>query len=179
MIRVASFIAVALIICGCERERSPEMHSKQEENPETSRRDQLDQLDWLIGSWTNKTDAAVVNSNFEWDRDKNFIIQHFSMKTDDEPELSGQQIITWDTSENKIRSWVFDSDGGFGQSVWSRQGNSWYAQTVYTLPDGRKASATHIYTRVDNDSYTFASQGRDVDGRMLPDIGPFNAVRER
>lgn len=167
-------IAAALLTCGCEREK---LKVAQEENTELSPHDQLKTLDWLIGSWIDTSDNVDVTSTFEWDADNHFIIQHFSMKKGDEPPLTGQQIIAWDPAEKKIRSWVFDSDGGFGQSLWSGQGDIWYAQTLYTLPDGRKASATHVYTKVDNNTYTFASEGRDIDGKMLPDIGPFKAVR--
>lgn len=181
MMRILAFAALAasLLFCGCDRESMIENENDHDKHAESQKNDQLNELDWLIGSWINKSEGTTVTTTFEWDKDKHFIIQHFSMKKADEPELMGQQIIAWDPSEKRVRSWVFDSDGGFGQSLWSRQGENWYAETVYTLPDGRKASATHVYTNVDNNSYTFSSVGRDVDGQMLPDIGPFKAVRER
>ncbi len=110
------------------------------------------------------------------DKHKNFLMQNFSMKVLDQNELQGCQIIGWDPIQEKIRSWVFDSDGGFGEGYWSQQGDSWYVNMSFTLADGRKASSTNIYTKVDG-SYTFASEGRDVNGEVLPNIEPVKVVK--
>jgi hypothetical protein len=45
------------------------------------------------------------------------------------------------------------------------------------LSDGHKASATHIYTMVDGNTYTWQSIGRQVDDKSLPDIAPVKLVR--
>ena len=37
-------------------------------------------------------------------------------------QLSGTEVIGWDPTSRSIRSWVFDSDGSFGQAVWTRRG---------------------------------------------------------
>ena len=138
----------------------------------------LKELNWLVGSWEDVGENVSVTSTYTWDTNKNFLTQHFIMKVLDQKELEGVQIIGWDPIKKKIRSWVFDSDGGFGESYWSNDGNSWYAALVFTLTDGKKSTATHVITKVDNNSYTFSSVGRDIDGRILPDIGPFKAVRK-
>ena len=94
-------------------------------------------------------------------------------------ELEGQQIIGWDPVKETIRSWIFDSDGGFGGSLWSKRGdNKWYAHTHFTLADGRKASAMHVYTKINDTTYTFESRARDIDGQLLPNIGPFTVNKK-
>ncbi len=57
----------------------------------------------------------------------------------------GSQIIGWDPYAQTIRSWLFDSDGGFGVGRWTPAGNRWTVKTLSVLPDGRRGSATNIY----------------------------------
>jgi hypothetical protein len=130
-----------------------------------------------VGEWIDNDDTVNFTSRYAWDKNKNFLTQHFSMAVLDQETIKGQQIIGWDPYLQSIRSWIFDSSGGFGESLWSKQDNQWYAETSYTLPDGGKASATHIYAEVDPNNYTFSSEGRDIDGTVLPNIGPFNVIR--
>ena len=40
-------------------------------------------------------------------------------------DLEGTQVIGWDPAAGTIRSWMFDSDGGFGEGTWSKKDNSW------------------------------------------------------
>jgi uncharacterized protein (TIGR02246 family) len=135
-------------------------------------------LDWFVGGWVSQDDDTVITKNlYEWDHNKNFLVHSFIMDVLGQKELSGEEVIGWDPIEKKIRSWTFDSDGGFGHGVWSKEDDSWYVAVVYILPDGKRASATHIYTKVDGNAYTFSSVSRDIDGKLLPNIGPFKAVR--
>lgn len=36
-------------------------------------------------------------------------------------DLEGTQVIGWDPAAGTIRSWMFDSDGGFGEGTWSKK----------------------------------------------------------
>jgi hypothetical protein len=73
---------------------------------------------------------------------------------------------------------MFDSDGGFGEGTWSQKDNCWIVKFSQVLPDGRKASATNIYTLVDENTFTWQSIGRQVDGEFLPNIEPVKVVRK-
>lgn len=138
---------------------------------------EIKSLAWLVGNWVDTDEDVDITSNFKWDKYKNFLIQHFNMKVYGQEILEGQQIIAWDPIEKKIRSWVFDSDGGFGIGNWNQKGNSWFVKTTYTLADGSKASAINIYTKKDDNTYTWASVERDVNGTILPDIKPVEIER--
>lgn len=140
----------------------------------------LKDLGWLVGTWEdaeNEKDVDV-SSSWKWGMNKNYLIQSFDAKVPDQPPLEGRQVVMWDPAEKRLRSWIFDSDGGFGQGFWSKQDNSWIASMLFTLPDGRKGSANHIYTKIDDKSYTFASVNRDIEGNLLPNIGPFKVVKK-
>lgn len=139
----------------------------------------LKELDWLVGYWIDEEPNMEVYYEYKWDDNKNFLIQDFQMDVLDEEELKGQQIIGWDPAAKEIRSWIFDSDGGIGEGHWSKKGNTWYVTVSFILSDGRKATALHLYTQVDKDTYMFTSQDRDIDGALLPDIGPIKIVRRK
>ena len=79
----------------------------------------------------------------------------------------GTEVIGWDPRTSRIRSWVFDSDGGFGENVWVHDGNRWLIKYSGTLADGSEASATHILTNVDAATATLQSKDRVVDDKCL------------
>ena len=76
-----------------------------------------------------------------------------------------------------IRSWTFDSDGGFGVGRWSNGDGRWTVQTLSVLPDGRRGSSTNVYEIVDKNTVRYRSAGRQVDGELLPSVGPVTVTR--
>jgi len=143
--------------------------------------EQLKELNWLSGKWMDEDTGndMDVETTYKWEMNKNFLVQYFSKKILGQKEIKGQQIIGWDPSQNQIRSWIFDSDGGYGESIWYKDGDSWYSTMKYTLENGKKASSTNVYTKIDDNTYNYSLESRDVDGRLLPNIGPFKIVREK
>lgn len=144
----------------------------------SSQFDHLKELRWLVGKWIDADDDVSLELSYDWDKSKNFLIQHFTMQILNYKQIEGVQIIGWDPIKERIRSWIFDSDGGFGDGVWSAADNALYTRVFFTTADGQKASATHVYTKVDDNTYTFASENRAIDGSLLPNIGPFKVVRQ-
>lgn len=144
-----------------------------------SQYEHLKGLEWFVGKWTNADDDSTFTSKNRWGKNRNFLIQSFSLAVLGQKQLSGKQIIGWDQREGKIRSWIFDSEGGFGVGSWLQDQESWYVTVCYTMPDGSLASATHIYTKVDDASYTFSSISRDMNGDLQPNIGPFTIIKTK
>ncbi len=95
----------------------------------------------------------------------------------DRIDMAGVQIIGWDPSAKQIRSWVFDSDGGFAEGRWTRKRNSWFVTTTGTLPDGRKASSVNVITYVNDNQFKWRSVNRTVDGQLQPNIEQIVVVR--
>lgn len=147
--------------------------------PKPSNYEHLKDLEWMIGSWIDDNDpGASIHADCEWTKNKNFITRSFAVVIGDQVDVSGMQIIGWDEAAKQIRSWVFDSDGGFGDGVWSRKENRWTIQATGTLPDGGKSSAVHVMTQVDNNAFKWQSVNRDVDGELLPNIDEVMIVRK-
>lgn len=138
----------------------------------------LKELEWLIGKWKDQDPDVTTSFATTWDTFRNFIVQRFKIEIYGVDELEGIQIIGWDAIEQKIRSWVFDSDGGFGNGVWSKNGTSWIAKMDYSLSEGKKASSTYVYTPTNSESYIFSATNRTVAGQPLPDIEPVKIVKE-
>ena len=76
--------------------------------------------------------------------------------------MAGMQIIGWDEAKEQIRSWTFDSDGGFNQRAWEKAGERWSVQQTATLPDGTLASSTSLLTPLDENSFTWQQVSRVV-----------------
>lgn len=134
--------------------------------------EKLKDLAWLIGKWEDSDQNVLISFDNHWDKHKNFITQNFKMQIYGQDDIEGKQLIGWDPAKKVIRSWVFDSDGGFGDGTWAKVDKGWYATMRYTLGDGRIASSVNVYTPVDDHTYTFASVEREVDGEILPDMNP-------
>lgn len=143
-----------------------------------SQYEHLKELEWLVGDWIDEDDEASIEITTHWDRQKNFLVQEFRVIAEDRLQLEVRQRIAWDPIQKNIRSWMFDSDGGFGEGTWAQKGDAWAVNQVFTLPDGSKASAVNIYSKTGKDSYTWTSTGREVGGEILPDLGPIEIVRK-
>jgi hypothetical protein len=106
------------------------------------------------------------------------MVRWFAVSVRDRVDMAGVQIIGWDPSTQQIRSWVFDSDGGFGEATWRKKDQSWYVHAKGTLSDGRKASSVNIITYVDENTFTFQSVDRQTDGELLPNVDEVVVVRK-
>jgi uncharacterized protein (TIGR02246 family) len=142
----------------------------EEPAPPPSHYEELKELEWMVGSWVDDSGGTTIETECEWTKNQNFLKRSFVLRVGEEINLSGIQIIGWDAANKQIRSWVFDSDGGFSDGKWSRKGNRWFIQQVGTLADGGQTTATNIITYLDNDTCTWQSTDRTVDGEMLPNV---------
>src|ERR1700732_2973082 len=85
---------------------------------------QLATLEWLVGTWQDKDGDQTVETKINWAGDKNFLVRTFKLKGA-ESETDGWEIIGWDPIKQQIRSWIFDSNGGFGETAWGPDGGDW------------------------------------------------------
>lgn len=137
----------------------------------------LSDIAWMIGRWRDEDNASAIETVCEWTANKTFMTRSFVVATKEGFEMSGTQVIGWDPAARRIRSWVFDSEGGFGEGTWTRQGDRWVIKATSTMPDGKKATAVQIITKINDDSFTWQSIGREVDGELLPNVAPITVVR--
>jgi uncharacterized protein (TIGR02246 family) len=139
--------------------------------------DALKDLEWMVGHWVDETDDAAVDTVVRWSKNRSFLIRSFNITLGDEDSHEGTQVIGWDPVEKRIRSWIFDSDGSFGEGAWFRNGDTWMSRVTVTLADGRLASGTQVFTPAGEGRYTVETIGREIGGEPSPSAGPINVVR--
>jgi uncharacterized protein (TIGR02246 family) len=142
--------------------------ARDEEGPTATAHEQLQALAWLVGEWVDDDGSAVVVSSCRWSEDGNYLLQEFKLELNGRNAMNVSQRIGWDPLAKQIRSWVFDSEGGFGQSLWTRDGNDWLIKATGVRPDGTTASATNLLVRTGTDGYVWRSTDRIVADERQP-----------
>jgi uncharacterized protein (TIGR02246 family) len=142
--------------------------ARDEEGPPPSAHEQLKPLAWLVGDWIDDDGSSVVRSSCRWSQDGHFLLQEFHLQLSGQNAMNVSQRIGWDPIAKNIRSWVFDSEGGFGESVWTPDGDSWLIRATGVRPDGTTGSATNFLTQIGNDGYIWRTTDRVVAGEVQP-----------
>jgi uncharacterized protein (TIGR02246 family) len=139
--------------------------------------DRLKELEWMLGDWIDESANSVVYTSCQWSDDRNFLLRSYSVQAQGKTILKGTQRIGWDPLTKQFRSWVFDSEGGFGEGFWMRNGNQWIVKTKGVLPDGRISTATNVFTFVSKDMVRWRSVDRTIGDQAIPDLGEIVMVR--
>ena len=143
-----------------------------------SAEEELKQLDWLVGDWVDESPDALIITSYRWSDNKCYIVGEFKVQIGGRPAMTGSQRIGWDPLAKQLRSWMFDSEGGFAEGLWTRQGNQWIAKMTGVTRDGKAASSTNTTTRVTKDRMTWQSRDRLVGGEAKPNIEEIPIVRK-
>lgn len=133
--------------------------------------DRMQDLGFLIGNWVEDVDkGGSAKASYSWDGNQNFMLNTFDVAMKDIPVAGGVQWIGWDASINKPRAWSFLFNGGFAEAVWTKDGdNKWKIGVSGTQRDGKKITATNIFTRIDDNHFSFRFIDIKLDGKVLPD----------
>ena len=135
----------------------------------TNRREQLEQLAWFVGEWVNEDSNSVVHTRCDWSEGGNYLLREFTIQTYDGSAMSGEQRIGWDPSLKKLRSWTFDSEGGFFNGLWTRDGDQWLLTSAGVTAEGETVTGTSVYTRVDDEMITWHYRSLIVGGEVRSD----------
>jgi uncharacterized protein (TIGR02246 family) len=144
--------------------------ARDEEGTFTTAHEQLKPLAWLVGDWIDDGGSSVVRSTCRWSDDGNFLLQEFKLQWRGENAMNVSQRIGWDPLTKHIHSWVFDSEGGYGESVWTRDGDAWIIKATGVQPDGTTASATNLLAQSGPDGYVYRSVDRVVGNERQPNM---------
>jgi hypothetical protein len=151
-------------------EEPPVVHSNYEH---------LKELEWMIGTWLDQDEQSSIETNCHWAKNQNFLIRSFSVSVGDRISLSGMQVIGWDPAAKRIRSWFFDSDGGFGEGAWNKKGQTWNVQTVGTRADGVKVSSVNVMKMLNNDQFTWQIVNGQAGDDLVPNTEEVLVVRQK
>ena len=131
---------------------------------------ELQPLEWLVGEWLDEGRTENVESTFRWDENKSFLLEEFQVVRDGAVIMKGTQRIGWDPQTKQIRSWTFDSAGGFGEAVWTPVEDRWVVKAKAVTADGTSASATRSLTRATADRVIWTATDRLAGDEQLPDL---------
>ena len=141
---------------------------RETEETELANSERLKPLEWLIGDWVDESPDSVVITSCKWSDNKNFLLSDINIRVQGSSAMHLTQRIGWDPLTKQVKSWLFDSEGGYGESFWTRDRDRWVVKATAVRRDGTTASMTNIYTPTGKDSYTWQTTDRVVAGEVLP-----------
>jgi len=141
-------------------------------------RSQLKQLDWLQGNWVDEGDDSIINFTCQVVDNGNFLIRDFTILIGGKEVMNGTQRIGWDPQTGKLRTWIFDSEGSYGEGLWHQNGDQWILKCTGVMPDGQSASSTSIYTLINAHTMTWQTVDHEIAGVRQPDSKVYTIVRQ-
>lgn len=140
------------------------------DDPVATPHDHLQPIAWLVGDWINEGADGKVAISYRWSDDKNFLLGEFQVNAPDKPAVKSTQRIGWDPQAGKIRSWLFDADGGFSEGFWTLVDGEFVIKSSSVNPDGGAASATMTIAPKDKDHFSIKGSERIVGDSREPDF---------
>jgi uncharacterized protein (TIGR02246 family) len=150
---------------------------REEANPLVAPHDRLSELEWMIGDWVDNAPDSEVRVNCQWSEEGNFLMRSFTVKQGRKAVMTVNQRIGWDPLARRIRSWEFDSEGGFGEGTWSRAGRRWVIKHSGVRPEGVAASSTNVMIKERSDLVRWSATDRVVGGESLDGVDAHVLVR--
>jgi uncharacterized protein (TIGR02246 family) len=125
-------------------------------------------LNWLSGEWESQGNKVPVSMTCRPVLGKAYLQLEFTIKRPDN-EMSVLYLFGFDPVSEQVKSWTFDSAGGFGEAFWTRDGNQWTGRAMGMLPDGGSGSTTFTVKFVDENNFVLQMRDRQVAGQPLAD----------
>lgn len=123
-------------------------------------------LSWLKGDWTAKGAKGSVELKAVGVGDDKYIYLTF---LDSNKTVSELQIIGFSPKAKTVISWSYDGDGGFGKSLWKKDGSDWIVKSIAAQLSGKKGTAKYRLHKIDDNNFTWKSTMRTFDGKRIPD----------
>jgi uncharacterized protein (TIGR02246 family) len=131
--------------------------------------DHLKPLEKFLGDWVSSNKDVQVDLHCDWTLNKSFILMEFKIKKGDKESLTAQRF-GWDPINQQIRSWYFDSTGGYGEATWTEEEDGYVGEAGGVLQYGRVGTATYYIRPGEDGSFVYQARNRTVDGRPLADF---------
>jgi len=127
-------------------------------------------LEWMVGEWVAEGPDAKAEVSCSWGPKKCYLLRQIKFTPKKAETISATQWIGWDPVRERVRSFEFDSLGGFREGVWTKDGDAWVVAITGAAPGGRRVAATNVYSRVDDKTATWEMVDDEMDGQPGSDI---------
>jgi uncharacterized protein (TIGR02246 family) len=133
-------------------------------------RDHLQALSWMVGDWIDQSRSGSVKTSCRWSDDGSCLLQDVTVQPSSGEPLKIHQRIGWDPLTGKFKAWMFDAEGGYGESIWTPTESGWLIKAHSVQSDGSTASATNHIEPTSLDRYIFRSVDRVVGNEMADPV---------
>lgn len=137
---------------------------------EPTHREHLQSLAWLVGDWIDESREGVVKTSCRWADNNSFLLQEITVRQAGRDTMKVTQRIGWDPLTKRFKSWMFDAEGGYGESTWTATETGWLIKATSVRADGSTASATNHIEPTGLDRYVFRSVDRVVGNEVLQPV---------
>jgi uncharacterized protein (TIGR02246 family) len=124
----------------------------------------LADLAWMLGQWSATSGDTLLEVSARWNATETFLLRDLKVTRGGKVVFQASQRIGWDPLTKRVKSWIFDSDGGYGEATWLREGERWLIESTGVLPDGRQTAGTSTLTQDGENAFTWRSSGARIDG---------------
>lgn len=139
--------------------------------------DELSKLQALIGTWRPEGDDAKFEATAKMSLNGAFLTRKTKSLGDGEDNFTSVEVIGYDPVNDHLKSWFFDSEGGFGEGYWRQEGDKWVVHRKVTMPDGGMFSSEYHLEWGDGDHITVATISKSLNGQVLPNAEPIKIKR--
>jgi hypothetical protein len=112
-------------------------------------------LAWLLGEWSAKAGDSATLVSARWSDGGHYIVRDFVVRRPNSEAITASQRIGWDPRVQGIKSWSFDSQGGFGEALWVQDGPKWIVESKDVTADGKTSRSATAYTPSGTDRYVW------------------------
>lgn len=127
----------------------------------------LKELDWLVGEWV--TDKGGITVKISRVLDGSFLMSNYTSKAGGDDAINVVELVGYDPLTESLKSWTFDSRGGYGEALWLRDGNSWVQESVGVLANGAAGSSRNVVKFVDDNTILYQARDREIEGQPIAD----------
>jgi uncharacterized protein (TIGR02246 family) len=132
------------------------------DDPPPTPHELLQPLAWLVGDWVSEGGDSIVHISYRWSDDGNYLLGDYQVIAGGETVMDSVQRIGWDPLRGQIRSWLFDSDGGYGDGEWTTLEDGYRIRSTAVAPDGSIGAANIEATKVSDTRFVMKGTDRIV-----------------
>lgn len=132
----------------------------------------------LLGEWNYESDSLKMTVTSDWKYENRFIKRAFWLQDSNGQTVMATEFIGWDPAAKLLRSWSFDSQGGFERAVWHRDGDRWLIKADAVLPNGISATEQRSLSIDPDGNLRSQCLEHQVGGRLMPGSDPITLVRQ-